>query len=304
MPDFSTITIETDIFIRPFLQQDSGWSDCNCLWANLCGWQRKYQYAYAILNNNTLVIRETTGTQSRFLFPQQNITHELFLSFPSLSPNGITLFSCSKSFVDTLTKLSALYPQIKIASISHDGCWDDYIYNTSNLSQLTGKRYQPKRNHINKFKTTFPNFNIESLEESDFESCLILAENWMKEELAKQPDSEAQNLKDELEYIRYSLQHFHRLDLEGLTLKVGKELAAFCFGAPLNNSTFNTCIEKASSQFPGSYVVINQAMAQRVADRFMFINREEDLGLEGLRHAKQSYYPCKMTEKYEVELSY
>ena len=79
-------------------------------------------------------------------------------------------------------------------------------------------------------------------------------------------------------------------------------IVAFTFGAPINKETFDTCVEKADTSIEGSYAMINYEFANRIPEQYIYVNREEDLGLEGLRKAKLSYQPETILEKYMAEL--
>ena len=86
--------------------------------------------------------------------------------------------------------------------------------------------------------------------------------------------------------------------LLGVVLHVGGRIVAFTFGAPINANTFDVCVEKADVDIEGSYTMINYEFANHIPEQYFFINREEDLGLEGLRKAKLSYYPEVLLEKW------
>ena len=99
-----------------------------------------------------------------------------------------------------------------------------------------------------------------------------------------------------------ALQHMDQLDIQGGVLYVGGKIVAFTFGAPINQETFDTCVEKADTDIEGAYAMINYEFANHIPEQYLYINREEDLGLEGLRRAKLSYHPEVLLEKYVAEL--
>ena len=83
---------------------------------------------------------------------------------------------------------------------------------------------------------------------------------------------------------------------------VDGKIVAFTYGAPVNNETFDTCVEKADTDYEGAYAMINNEFAKMIPEQYIYINREEDLGLDGLRKAKMSYQPHLLLEKYKLEL--
>ena len=94
--------------------------------------------------------------------------------------------------------------------------------------------------------------------------------------------------------------YFNELGLTGGVIRIGGDVAAFTIGEKLNNETFCVHIEKADTQYNGIYVGINNSFARAAAAGYKYINREEDLGLEGLRRSKQSYHPAFLLKKYTV----
>lgn len=172
----------------------------------------------------------------------------------------------------------------------------DYIYLRSDLMELKGKKYQPKRNHINKFVRTFPNYEYRELTPELVPECLQLAEVWCKQN--ETTEKERRELEDENKSLTDALLHFQELDLMGGVLHAEGRIVAFTFGAAINQNTFDVCVEKADVEVDGSYAMINNEFVKRIPERYVYINREEDLGVEGLRKAKLSYYPEILLEKW------
>ena len=172
----------------------------------------------------------------------------------------------------------------------------DYIYLRTDLATLKGKKYQPKRNHINKFLRTCPDYEYRELISELVPECLQLAERWCRQN--ETTDAERCELEDELRSLTDALHHFEELELQGGVLHVDGRIVAFTFGAPVNGNTFDVCVEKADVEVEGAYAMINHEFARHIPEQYVYINREEDLGLEGLRKAKLSYYPEILLEKW------
>lgn len=173
----------------------------------------------------------------------------------------------------------------------------DYVYAREALAELRGKKLQAKRNHANRFARNFPDYALSALRPSDFPDCGALYERW-----ADQKDEAAGVRKYEEEHRAFErvLSAWDELEGEGLALRVGGKLVAFTYGAPVNYDTFDVCMEKADTAYEGAYAFINRAMAASLPPRFRWINREEDLGVPGLRAAKLSYHPEQLLQKYTV----
>ncbi len=169
----------------------------------------------------------------------------------------------------------------------------DYIYLSEKLATLTGKKFHSKRNHINRFLEN--NWYCEKITKSNIDLCFEMNKEWIK-----MNDSE----KDEgkrLEIIAANtlLENFFDLESEGIILKVDDKIVAYTIGEQLNNDTFIVHLEKAFSNIQGAYPMINREFAKQIFENgFKYINREEDLGIEGLRKAKLSYQPDILYKKY------
>lgn len=167
----------------------------------------------------------------------------------------------------------------------------DYVYTSDKLINLSGKKLHSKRNHINSFYKLY-NCEFSEITEADAEFITNAYNSWYE-------DTGDEYLRREKESIAELLENFDYLKLMGAKLTVDKNLAAFTIGERLNPDTAVIHIEKANVDYKGAYTVINQHFARDFLSGFKYINREEDMGLEGLRKAKQSYCPDLMIKKYK-----
>lgn len=177
--------------------------------------------------------------------------------------------------------------------------FSDYVYNAEDLSTLRGKFYNGKRNHVNKFMRAYPDFSYRPLQKDDAELCLQLVKEW-----AQEKDIDEDNLREsDLVPIRTLFSNFEALEMRGGSLWVGDRLVAFSMVSDGAEDTAIVHIEKADIEYRGAYAVINQLTATHACKDVKWINREEDMGLEGLHKAKQSYGPAFMVDKYEVRVT-
>lgn len=192
-----------------------------------------------------------------------------------------------------MERLTRLYPDRFVVLEDRDNA--DYVYERDALANLSGKKYHGKRNHISAFERAFPDWRFEVITRSNIADCAAINEPWFAERLLIDKSA-----ADELCAVKRGLEHYFELGFFGGILYVGDRPAAYSFGEYANDECFVTHIEKALSEFPGAYTVINNQMA-RALEGVKYINREEDMGLEGLRKAKLSYHPAMLYEKFTVK---
>ncbi|MBO5726828.1 MAG: GNAT family N-acetyltransferase [Clostridia bacterium] len=167
----------------------------------------------------------------------------------------------------------------------------EYIYKQSDLANLPGKKYHSKRNHISAFTRKY-NWVYEELNESNKDDFLAATDEWYDNNPHKVNDDTVV----EQNGIHYLVQNMSKFNVSGGLIRVGDNVVAITLGAPINENVFDVMFEKASSDFQGAYTVINNEFAKRI--KAEYINREEDLGIEGLRKAKLSYKPHLLLRKY------
>ncbi len=195
-----------------------------------------------------------------------------------------------------LAWLHEMYPDQFTVEENRDS-WD-YLYRAEDLANLSGRKYHQKRNFLHRFESY--GCWYAPLTENDFDDCIAFAAMRYNDKLEGDPSGIAEQFA-----IDTYFRHFHELGLQGGVYRSGEHLVAFTIGEPLNSDTFCVHIEKAMTVFQGSYAAINQRFSQEIlAQGFTYINREEDMGLSGLRKAKESYHPCMMQEKYRVRFKY
>ena len=169
----------------------------------------------------------------------------------------------------------------------------DYVYRRSDLAELKGKKYHSKRNHISYFVKN-NNWSYEELTTDKFGECLEMNKKWIAENIEKDPIG----IEKEKTVLDYFFKNFDLLELKGGILRSDGKIIAFTFGERLNDNTFVTHYEKAFSSIRGAYPMINMLFARESLGEYEYINREDDVGSEGLRKAKLSYCPVYLTEKY------
>lgn len=187
--------------------------------------------------------------------------------------------------------LQTLFPDRFEYSSNRDDC--DYIYSVERLTSLSGKKLHSKRNHIARFGDN-PDWAYEDITPENINDCRRMNEEWCKRYQCLEDES----LNHEACAVKRAFGHFFDLGLKGGLLRVGGEVVAYTMGEPLSTDTYVMHIEKAFPEVQGSYPMINKQFLLHNCQDYRYVNREEDLGDEGLRKAKMSYYPDILLEKF------
>ena len=202
----------------------------------------------------------------------------------------------TKDVVETLEKLySDKFEYIEERDLF------DYVYDGESLRTLAGRKNQKKRNHINAFLKDYEGrYSYKLLDEEDFDDCLELLKIWASN---KEENNEFdEGIDDESIGIRKIFNNYKYLreNLKIAGIYVDGKLEAFTMGELINPNMALIHIEKANPNIRGLYPYINQQFILNEFEDVEFVNREEDLGIPGLRKAKLSYHPVKFVEKYTV----
>ena len=176
----------------------------------------------------------------------------------------------------------------------------DYVYASEDLIRLAGRKYHSKKNHLNSFHKNYAEAEYRPITPEIVTQCKLNINGWYKQRAQDLPDDPFIAL--EREAIIEVLNNFEDFGLKGGAIFVGGRVVAFTFGEQLNTDTAVIHVEKADPDVRGAYPAINQAFVEHEWSEMTYINREEDMGIEGLRKAKESYKPVKMIEKFTAKI--
>ena len=168
----------------------------------------------------------------------------------------------------------------------------DYLYSQAELAELPGRKFHSKKNHVSGFSRKY-DWSYEPISGTNVSQVIEMAEEWCRQK----GNCRDKGLRSENCAIKEALSHREQLSIRGGLIRVEGKVVAFSFGSPINREVFDIQVEKALPDYPGAYAVINQAFAGTLGE-FKLLNRENDLGIEGLRRAKLSYHPALILEKY------
>lgn len=178
----------------------------------------------------------------------------------------------------------------------------DYVYAIDDLADLRGRKFQKKRNHANRFRTEHPEYQVVPLTVCNMALAQHMVNDWYLKRMREDPhgDYTLENLA-----LARAFQNYTALGMEGILLMDQGKVLAVTLGSRMGVDTFDIHFEKAREDVDGAYTVVNQEFARYLrlkAPQTAFLNREDDLGLEGLRKAKLSYNPHHLVEKYHATL--
>lgn len=292
MIEFHPIRLEDRAVIERYTMP-SQITNCDLSFANMFCWQEIYRSAWAEVGG-FLVIRFQIDGGPRIGYMQPVGPGDFAPIIPLLREDAhahgqrLRIIGLTDEGCAMIRRMHG--GQFAFAS---DRALEDYIYRTADLRDLPGRHYQPKRNHINRFTAEYPDYRYEALTPDRFDECMRLERAWRRTH-----EGHTSELCAEQRAMQRAFAHFEELGLTGGCIYVGEELVAFTYGSAVNDRTFDTHVEKADTRYDGAFTIINKRFAEQLPARFTHINREEDLGIEGLRRAKLSYRPETIAPKF------
>lgn len=203
----------------------------------------------------------------------------------------VRLCSVSKQ---CLERILAIYPDAKYRT---DPAWSDYVYNSTDLATLAGRRYSGQRNHVNRFIRENPDWSFEKIDGGN----IAAVREYFVESFKAQPKDSATYNEGNAKTLEI-LDNYESYNAVGGTLRVGGRIIGASIGEIMGDTLF-VHTERSDLTVPGSYQILTRSFSEMFSsDKVKYINREEDDGDEGLRTAKMSYHPAMLLEKYFVEI--
>lgn len=287
MLNFKKIEISDVEIFREF-QKKSNEISCENAFVNLFVWQKLYNNMFAVENGSLFIKSEEDGIETFRLPLGGDMEKGLKAIFEYHKGEAPEFWN---PVGESFHRLPQWFSEKYDFHENRDAF--DYIYRQSDLSQLVGKKYHSKRNHISAFSKKhsweYERITLENLEDV-IECCLC----WYKENESRRD----RYMDCEKEGILEVLKNMEKLYVLGGAIRVDGKIVAFTLGSQINENVFDIHFEKALSDFSEAYTVINREFAARELGDYKYINREDDLGLEGLRKAKLSYKPEILLKKY------
>ena len=294
MLSFKPIQIEDRETINAFTIP-SDFINCDYAFANMYSWRFLYDSEFAVQDGFLFIrffVTIKKKKQLAYMFPVGNGDLQQAIDYieKDAQNSGHSLLILGVT-PESRKKLELLFPSK--FSFSPERDYYDYIYLREDLATFKGKKYQPKRNHINHFKKLY-DYEYVPVTNEIMDECKKLEELWYEANTIAENNV---SLFNERRSMCSAMNHFDELGLLGGAILVDNKIVAFTYGSPINYWTFGIHIEKADIHYEGIFSVISQEFVKHIPSQYIYVNREEDLGLPGLRKSKLSYHPHLLLEK-------
>ena len=265
----------------------SGRRNCNYTFANLLGWKFRYYTEVCVLEN-AIVLRYTfDGRRAYMVCTSEELSLELIEALFDDSNGDLTLIGLEDSQVEHFSLFTSRF-SLSVTPIRNQY---DYIYRRTDLVTLHGRHLDAKRNHIHRFRAEHPDFEYRPLMPEFFDKCRRLTEIWQKEKKQNANDNKNEIIDAEHQVMETIFSNWDALGMIGGSIFVDGRMVAFTYGSAVTTDTFDVCVEKADRHVEGAFAIINQQFAEHLPEQYVYLNREEDMGIPGLRKAKLSYHP-------------
>jgi len=274
----------------------SGRRNCNYTFANLVGWQFLFGTEVCVLENAVVLRYTFDGQRAYMVCTSEALSSELIEALFDDSNGDLTLIGLEDSQVKELSIIIATPHsqrencQLSITTEPVRNQYD-YIYRLSDLAALHGKHLDAKRNHIHRFRAEHPDFEYRPLTPELFDECRRLTEIWQAEKNESQNANRNETIDAEHRVMETIFSNWDALGMIGGSIFVDGRMVAFTYGSAVTTDTFDVCVEKADRHVEGAFAIINQQFAEHLPEQYIYLNREEDMGIPGLRRAKLSYHP-------------
>ena len=279
-------------WVKPLLNAE-GLALCNYSFPVLFCWQHAYDFRYA-REGDRLLTRLTSSLGHSYLWPvgEGDPKSALDAITQDAREEGqplrlIALTQYHKNW------LEANYPDRFAFEEARDGF--DYLYDIDRLADLPGKKLHAKRNHIHRLDEAYPGWDWTPMTQADIAPCLAMDAAWHQEALTREAaEGGLSTLDDEHRALVLALENREALGLDDIVLRWQEEILGFTLGALLTENVFDVHFERARGDIQGAYPAVNRSFAQYIREKYpqvRYLDREDDMGLPGLRKAKESYYP-------------
>lgn len=204
---------------------------------------------------------------------------------------------------DMLADFRSASPALANAPLTPDRDWAEYIHLSKNLLTLSGKRLQPKRNAVNQFLRSYSRYAYEPVSPANIDEVWAFQQQQLEADRRLGKNADMPELpEEENRSIELALAAWNEIGLTGGAIRIDGRLKAFAFGCPIGATTFDVMFESAEHTYNGIFQVLEQELIRQQLSHFPYINREEDLGIPGLRFAKQGLRPDMLLMKHSAKI--
>jgi len=287
---FKTITLDEFEMIYDFLRKYPA-ENCDFNICTVFSWGLFFKLEYAVFNERLVLFNPFYGyllapigekLTAAELYQINNCCQKIH--------KKVEIMVISDKYVQNTQNLGEYF------TVYNDVDWNDYIYSAESLVNLSGKKLAKKKNLISQFLRQYPDWTIKKIESSDYHELMEFCYYW--ESVHENHD---EYLDIEIEALKKSLEIWDVLPNEGIKLYVNGKICAFAIWSPQTNDMATVHYEKYDPVIKGAAQVINHETAKILKDKYTYINREQDMGLPGIRQAKRSYSPVRMLPFYRLK---
>ena len=264
----------------------TGRRNCNYTFANLLGWQFWFHTEVCVLAD-AVVLRFNSGGERVYMVNTSGMLQSTLIEALLEDCGGeLTIIGLEDSQAQGVEN-----GEWRVERTARRNQYD-YIYRRADLAALQGGLLKAKRNHVNRFWAEHSNFEYRLLTPEMFDECRRLTALWQEEK-----NDASETVVAERRAMETIFAHWEALGMMGGSIFAEGRMVAFTYGAAVTTDTLDVCVEKADRRVEGAFAIINQQFAEHLPEQYIYLNREEDMGIPGLRKAKLSYRP-------EILLSY
>lgn len=291
MPDLKPLTVADTLMLRDYLTRYPR-ENCDYTITNLIVWGKIYQNQYLLYQGRLVIFNPKYQyilfPMGEYLSPSELM--DMVLHFRKWFPSS-ELILIPKDYLDANPDFGNYF------DFHEDREWVDYVYSTEKMVNLSGKKLAKKKNLISQFVRNYPDYKVLKITEDRLDVIMQFTHKWRRDRSA-----EGIYLMTEIKAIENTMANWNQLPVEGIIICLDARIAAYSIYSPQTIDMATVHFEKFDPDKKGSAQVINWETARTLQGRYKWINREQDIGLEGLRQAKLSYMPDRFTDFYMSKL--
>lgn len=291
--EFKHINIEDKPIFDDYFSEDD-YHASECCFGSIFIWRGCYDTYWAI-SHGCLLLKVTVNGNTFMLPPFGGVSEDLPKVLDALKEYFGGPFEIHGVYEHTLERFQKYLPELTGFVEDRDN-WD-YVYLQEKLATLSGRKYHQKKNHYNAFVKEHPDYVYETITEANKDECIAFGKAWCAEREKTDPSIACESCA-----IEEGLNNMERLNIRGGLIRLDGQVKAFSFGEKGGQDTAVIHVEKADADIRGLFTAINKEFVDHEWKDVTYINREEDMGKEGLRKAKESYKPEFMVKKYSTKV--
>jgi hypothetical protein len=291
MPGLNPLEISHTLMLREYLSKYPR-ENCDYTITNFIVWGLIYHNHFLIYKERLVIF----NLQYQYiLFPMGEYLSvaelkDLVLRFKEYYPQA-ELILYPPAYLEQHPEINEYF------EIREDRDWADYIYSIKSMVELRGKKLAKKKNLIAQFRRTYPEYKVMKINSDKLDVILGFTRKWQRER-----NVGGSYLRTEFQAIENTLQLWDQLPVEGIIICLHQKIVAYSIFSEQNKDMVTEHFEKYDPDKKGSSQVVTWETARYLLGRYEWINREQDIGLSGLRHAKLSYDPDRLAPFFASKL--